>query len=132
MTSVVAAVIERGGRILICQRNADGAHPLKWEFPGGKVEAGEKFAEALARELWEELRIRAQIGPEIARYEYAYPAKQPILLAFYEITQFTGDPENQVFTQILWADKATLAEFDFLEGDVDFVRRLSAQAKAPA
>ena len=55
MTTVVAGILERDGRILICQRKADQAHPLKWEFPGGKVEAGEEPEAALQRELNEEL-----------------------------------------------------------------------------
>ncbi|HME05992.1 MAG TPA: NUDIX domain-containing protein, partial [Bryobacteraceae bacterium] len=72
MTVVVAAVIERDNRILIAQRRAGGAHALKWEFPGGKVNAGETPEDALQRELAEELAIRATIGPEILHYEYAY------------------------------------------------------------
>src|SRR4030095_3002708 len=101
MTTVVAAIIERGGRILICQRRADHAHPLKWEFPGGKVEPGENPADALRRELAEELSISAQIGAEVTQYEYSYPGKKPILLMFYRVTEFSGEPRNQVFEQIL-------------------------------
>src|ERR1051326_1368581 len=97
MTIVVAAIIERGGRILICQRRADHAHPLKWEFPGGKVEPGELPPDALRRELTEELAIAAEIGAEVTRYEYAYPGKKPILLLFYQVTKFADEPRNQVF-----------------------------------
>ena len=122
MTTVVAALIERGGRILICQRRADHAHPLKWEFPGGKVEPGEVPADALRRELEEELAIAAEIGEEVTRYEYAYPGKNPILLIFYQVTEFQGEPQNKVFQQIVWDDRAKLPGYDFLEGDVEFVR----------
>lgn len=62
MTVVVAAIIERGGLVLVCRRREDGAHPLKWEFPGGKVELGESPEDALRRELREELGIAAEIG----------------------------------------------------------------------
>src|SRR3954451_2803627 len=124
MTSVVAALIERNGRILVCRRRADHPHPFKWEFPGGKVEPGELPPEALRRELAEELAIAAEIGPEVTRYEYAYPGKNPILLIFYRVTEFTGEPENQVFAQIEWEEARKLREYDFLEGDVDFVRTL--------
>ncbi|HEY2844155.1 MAG TPA: methyltransferase domain-containing protein, partial [Bryobacteraceae bacterium] len=70
---VVAAVILREGRILLCQRKRGGRHSLKWEFPGGKVESGEEPRAALARELREELDIEAVIGAEMDSYEIAYP-----------------------------------------------------------
>ncbi len=126
---MVAAVIRRDGRILICQRRRGEAHhPLKWEFPGGKVEPGESPVQALARELAEELDIRARIGREIERYSFRYPGKNPILLIFYEITEFSGEPCNLVFEQFCWESGINLPGYDFLEGDVDFVRRLSGAA----
>lgn len=128
MTQVVAAIIQRDGRILICQRKAGGAHSLKWEFPGGKVEPGEEPAAALARELREELAITARIGPEITRYEYTYPGKKPILLIFFSVTEFAGEPENLVFEQIRWEPAAAFHSFDFLEGDTEINQRLAAGA----
>jgi len=125
MTVVVAAIIERDGKILICRRRADHAHPLKWEFPGGKVEPGESPADALRRELAEELAIAAQIGKEITRYEYTYPGKQPILLIFYSVSAFDGEPINQIFAEITWDAAANLPHYDFLEGDTDFIRIIS-------
>src|SRR5579864_7616222 len=77
MTQVLAAIIQREGRILICRRMPEQSHPLKWEFPGGKVEDGETPAGALRRELEEELGIHGVTGHEVARYEYAYPGKKP-------------------------------------------------------
>ena len=127
MLAVVAAIIERDGKILICQRKAGGAHPLKWEFPGGKVEPGEDFETALVRELHEELTISATIGREITRYEYQYPGKSPILLVFFEVPSFSGALENRVFAQIAWAPKTLLPTYDFLEGDIDFVGWASAR-----
>lgn len=121
--TVVAAVIERGGRVLICQRKRGGRHALKWEFAGGKAEPGETPEAALKRELTEELAIDAAIGPEIERYDYSYPGKKPIRLIFFRVTEFRGEPVNRVFEQIVWADPP-LARFDFLEGDVEFVKRL--------
>jgi len=122
--NVVAAIIERDGRILIAQRKAGGAHSLKWEFPGGKVDAEETPETALQRELAEELAIQAVIGDEIVRYEYAYPGKPPILLMFYRVTQFSGEPCNRVFERIAWVEKRELPRHDFLEGDVEFLRVL--------
>lgn len=126
MTVVVAAVIERDGRVLVCRRRPDHPHPLKWEFPGGKVEAGEQPEAALRRELREELDIEAAAGREITRYEFSYPGKNPILLIFYEVPVFAGEPRNIVFDRIEWTERAALPEYDFLDGDVNFVRRLAA------
>jgi len=126
MTTVVAAVIERDGRVLIGQRKATGHHALKWEFPGGKVEPGETPEAALARELREELEIRAHIGTEITRYEYQYPGRSPILLIFYRVTDFLGEPRNLDFAHVEWAAREKLQDYDFLEGDTDFIRQLSA------
>lgn len=127
MTTVVAAVIRRGKRILICRRSALAqSHALKWEFPGGKVEVGESPPQALCRELREELAVSARIGAELVRYEFTYPGKSPILLIFYEVTGFDGEERNCVFEEIRWAVPAELPLFDFLEGDIDFVKRLSS------
>ena len=122
MTTVVAAVIERGENILIAQRKNEGPHALKWEFPGGKVEQGETPDAALRRELEEELSIDAQIGDEITRYEYAYPGRAPILLMFFKVSRFAGEPRNLAFAQIQWTTRERLADYDFLEGDTDFIR----------
>jgi len=125
MTTVVAAILRRGGRVLICRRRADQAHALKWEFPGGKVESGESSAEALRRELAEELGIEAAIGAEVERYEFAYPGKPPILLIFCEVAEFAAEPRNLIFEELRWVQTGELPQFDFLEGDVEFVRRLA-------
>jgi len=122
MTTVVAAVIERNGLILIAQRKRTGQHPLKWEFPGGKVEAGEAPESAVVRELKEELAIQARVDGEIMRYEYQYPGRTPILLIFYRVTEFEGEPQNLDFEQIAWVEKARLGDYDFLEGDEEFIR----------
>lgn len=123
---VVAAVIEREGRILVCQRKRGARHELKWEFPGGKVEHGEEPRTALARELREELAIDARIGAEIVRYEHSYPGRDPILLIFFHVSQFIGAPANIIFETIEWSVHGSLPSYDFLDGDLDFVRRLAA------
>lgn len=124
MITVIAAVIERAGRILIGQRKNEGHHPLKWEFPGGKVEPGETPEAATIRELEEELGIRARVEREIMRYEFQYPARPPILLIFYRIVDFQGEPENRDFEQIRWETPDRLAAYDFLEGDLQFIHSL--------
>lgn len=123
MLSVVAGLIQERGKILIAQRNATGPHPLKWEFPGGKVEAGETPESALRRELEEELGIEAQIGPEFSHYEFTYAGTNPILLTFFEVSGYSGLPENRgAFAQILWDTPANLNQYDFLEGDLPLIQ----------
>jgi 8-oxo-dGTP diphosphatase len=126
MTTVVAAVIERDGLILIAQRKRTGQHPLKWEFPGGKVEPEEIPENALVRELVEELGIRVTVGPEIGRYEFQYEGRWPVMLMFYRVTKFSGEPRNLDFEQILWAPRERLLDYDFLEGDAEFLKTYSA------
>lgn len=125
MTTVVAALIEKGGRILICRRRSDQDHAGKWEFPGGKLEQGEEPQEALVRELREELAIEAIPGDEVTRYEYGYPGQKAIRLIFYRVAEFSGEPEYSRFAETAWATPAGLPQFDFLEGDVEFVRKLA-------
>jgi 8-oxo-dGTP diphosphatase len=125
MLQVVAAIIEREGRILICRRTAAQSHPLQWEFPGGKVEPGESPAGALARELEEELGITGAAGEEIARYDFAYPGKTPIELIFIRVARFAGEPRNLIFHEMSWEPPERLAAFDFVEGDRDFIRALA-------
>lgn len=122
---VAAAVIVRQNKILICQRRHDDSHPLKWEFPGGKLEPGESPAAALQRELEEELCIQARIGPLIDSYDYRYGPRPPIRLFFHRVSEFFGELENQVFEQIRWENLQQLPDYDFVAGDVDFVKRLA-------
>lgn len=122
MTTVVAAIIERDGLVLICQRKAGQRHALQWEFPGGKLEPGESLQAALKRELEEELAIRAAIGSEVTRYEYRYPGRDPILLVFYRVRDFEDEPVNIVFEKIVWEKPDRLRDYDFVDGDVDFIK----------
>jgi len=126
MLEVVAGIIERQGRILICRRKAEQTHPLKWEFPGGKVEHGESLPQALARELQEELDITGVSCEEMTRYEYTYPGKHPIRLIFFRVTEFGGEPRNRIFEEMRWEPVQSLPAFEFVEGDVEFLRGLSA------
>ena len=119
---VVAAVIERDGLILIGQRKPGGRHPGKWEFPGGKVEPGETPEQALARELEEELGILGAAGQEIMRYQHTYPGRDTIVLIFFRVQEFGGEPRNVIFHEMRWEPVERLAEFDFVEGDTRFIQ----------
>ena len=125
MQTVVAAIFREGDKILIAQRSASGRHPLKWEFPGGKLEPGESDRDALVRELREELGIEAELGAEFARYEYSYPGKSPILLIFFEINSWTGVIVNcGVFEKLIWETAHNLPKYNFLEGDLLLIELL--------
>ena len=121
MIQVVAAIIEREGRILIGQRQATQSHPLKWEFPGGKVEPGESPEQALTRELEEELAIRNARGEELLRYDYEYPGKRAIKLIFFRVTSYEGDPQNLIYRETRWEARDRLSAFDFVAGDRRFL-----------
>ena len=87
--------------------------------------AGRRIREALVRELREELGIEARIGDEIERYDFSYSAGHVTRLIFFHVTEFTGEPANLDFAQIAWVPRNRLPDYDFLEGDVAFVRRLA-------
>jgi 8-oxo-dGTP diphosphatase len=122
---VSAGIIYRGTQVLVGQRRKTDRHSLKWEFPGGKVEYGETPQQALIRELWEELHITARVGSELARYQHDYPNGSRVHLLFFSVPEFTGEPAARVFEQISWVELPDLPALDFLEGDLDFIRRLS-------
>ncbi len=122
---VVAAVMTRDGKILIGQRKRGGRHPLKWEFPGGKVEPGEDPRAALARELREELDVDAVIGEEMDSYEVLYENGFRVRLHFYRVVEFQREPRNLDFEQTVWERPERLPDYDFLEGDVRFVAKLT-------
>ena len=122
---VSAGIIYRNGQVLVGQRRAHDRHAYKWEFPGGKVEHGESPQDALVRELSEELQIQATVGSELARYEHDYPSGSRVHLLFFAVREFAGEPKARVFEQICWTDLHALPSLDFLDGDLDFVRRLA-------
>jgi len=122
---VVAGLICKDGRLLICQRDSKAAFPLKWEFPGGKVEKAELFEDALRRELQEELRIQIDEAEKIWQCEHRYETGFQVKLSFFRIRKYRGDVNNMVFHQIVWANFAELLQFDFLEGDLALVRELA-------
>jgi 8-oxo-dGTP diphosphatase len=122
MVQVVAGIIECQGRFLICRRKPEQSHALKWEFPGGKMESGETPEQALARELEEELGILGAAGEEITRYQHTYPGRDTIMLIFFRVREFGGEPRNVIFHEMRWEPPGKLAEFDFVEGDSRFIQ----------
>lgn len=122
---VSAALILRGDTVLICQRRADQAMALKWEFPGGKIELGETAEQALARELEEELGIHAQIGEPIIRIVHNYRNGGAVDLQFFAVRTFDGELENRIFQEIRWTRLRELPTYDFLAADRGLIRDLA-------
>ena len=75
--------------------------------------------------MQEELDITAEIGEEIGRYEFQYAGSRPILLIFFRVTQYSCELRNRIFSQMIWESPTNLPSYDFLDGDLDFVRRLA-------
>ena len=125
MKRVVAALIMKDGKILVCQRTRHQSMPLKWEFPGGKIVAGEQPRDALRRELEEELGIDARIGEEVAGIVHEYKKGSAVELRFYVVHQYKGEIENRIFRDIRWAKRSELPSYDFLEADLELVRDLA-------
>ena len=98
---------------------------LKWEFPGGKIEPDETSVEALARELDEELAIRATIGPRITTIRHTYRNGGAIEIEFFLVRDFQGEPVNRIFEQMLWSPFSRLPDYDFLSADLNLIRDLA-------
>ena len=126
MKQVVAALIFKDGEVLVCQRTRHQTMPLKWEFPGGKIEEGEQPRHALRRELEEELGIEAQIGEEVKRIRHEYPNGGAVELRFYAVRQYRGEIENRIFRDVQWSPRSKLQSYDFLEADLELVQELAA------
>lgn len=122
---VVAGILFKEGNILVCQRTRHQTMPLKWEFPGGKIEPGEQPRDALRRELEEELGIDAEVGEEVARIHHRYKTGSSVELRFYAVRRYQGEIENRIFRDIQWSKPSDLPKYDFLEADFTLVKDLA-------
>ena len=132
MKRVVAALILKNGKVLVCQRTRHQSMPLKWEFPGGKIEDGEQPRDALRRELEEELGIDAHIGEEVARIRHDYKNGGAVELRFYVVNEYSGEMENRIFRDVRWATWSELPSYDFLEADLELVKDLATGKIVPS
>lgn len=127
--TVVCAVIERDGKVLVAQRSKEKHYPLQWEFPGGKPEAGETPEQALVREVKEELACDIEVLRPLDVVEHDYGGGHLYHLRFYACRIRVGEPAvqpGQGLKRVEWAERARLPEYEFLAGDRAFVRRLAA------
>jgi 8-oxo-dGTP diphosphatase len=124
---VAAALIrDAQGRYLITQRRRGSHLAGLWEFPGGKLEAGETPAESLRRELTEELSATFTVGNHVETVRWEYP-ERVVVLHFFECRLESGDIvplEQQAMT---WVEPARLAAYDFPPADRELIERLSGR-----
>ena len=125
---VAAALIFRAGKLLITRRHA-GAHlGGLWEFPGGKREPGETFAQCLAREIREELGVEISVGKLFESVTHAYPEKT-VHLEFRVCHLQSGEPKLLGCEALRWVDRRELADYDFPAADARLLRKLEAAAE---
>ena len=121
---VMGAVFFEEGRILIMRRAPFMSCPGSWEFPGGKLEAGETHEQGLARELREELHIEAQIGEYLAENSHGYEFGT-VHLCVYRVNAWKGDIALTVHDDMRWVPLKELASFPgLLPADIPVARAL--------
>jgi mutator protein MutT len=119
---VVAAVIERDGKLLITRRR-EGTHLSGlWEFPGGKPEPGEALEDALCREIREELDTAVRVGERIETVDWQYPDRR-VSLVFFRCG-VEGEPRPLEGQEMAWVTRAELARYHFPAADAQLIERL--------
>jgi len=124
MTKVAVGIVVNDGTVLLCQRKSTARYPLKWEFPGGKVEANETPEGCLKRELFEELGISADAAGLYHQQQYSYPDSGAFDVLYYRVIAYSGTIVNNVFESYAWVPLPNLLRYDILEGNRDVVNKL--------
>ncbi len=120
---VAAALYDSHGRVLIAQRPPGKHMAGRWEFPGGKVAAGETDAQALSRELDEELGITVASAHPLLTLKHDYPDRS-VELSMWIVERYAGEPRSLDGQQLKWVPPAGLLEEDVLEADRPFIEAL--------
>ena len=124
---VVAGLILQNDKLLICQRPNFKDHPLKWEFPGGKIKNDETNEEALIREINEELSINIINYEELISYNFNYKdLNKEVFIYFYLVNNFSGKVLNNFHKELKWIEIKDIREYDFLEGDLKIIDHISS------
>ena len=126
MTDVAAALIWDGERFLICQRPANKARGLLWEFVGGKVEPGETKEQALVRECREELDIQVDVGNVFMELTHEYP-DITVRLTLFNTSITAGTPKLLEHVRLAWIRPAEIPQYDFCPADEKILARLMAE-----
>lgn len=130
MRVVAAALVDRQGRVLIAQRPAGKWQAGRWEFPGGKVEAGESESDAVRRELREELGVRVEVADRLMQVEHRYPDRQ-VHISLWLVLRHSGEPRGLDGQALRWVAPQALAEADLLEADLPMLPVLRAALCGP-
>ncbi|MCS4225758.1 sialate O-acetylesterase [Sphingobacterium sp. BIGb0165] len=120
MLQVTCAIIQHANKILICQRSASMKLPLKWEFPGGKIEAEESKEDCLLREIKEELNIDINIHKALTMVEHHY-AEFSLQLYPFVCSLLSDEVDALEHAQAIWVDAAQLKNYDWAEADLPIV-----------
>ena len=128
MVDVVAALIRDGERFLICKRPAHKARALMWEFPGGKVEAGESPRDALIRECMEELDITLDVGGLYMQVIHEYPDIL-IRLSLYEAVIASGELRSKEHEALCWILPREIPDYEFCPADKDIIDRIRREGR---
>ncbi|MDN0122695.1 pyrimidine (deoxy)nucleoside triphosphate diphosphatase [Yersinia aleksiciae] len=128
MIDVVAAIIERNSKVLLAQRNSSSDQAGLWEFPGGKVEAGETQPQALVRELAEELNIAATVAGYIATNQWD-SGKKIIRLHAWHIENFSGEPLLHCHSAIVWLLPEEAYHYPLAPADIPLLDAFIAQKR---
>lgn len=123
VTDVVAALIWRGDRFLICQRPAHKARGLLWEFVGGKTEPGETRPQALIRECREELAVTVDVGEVYMEVDHVYP-DITVHLTLFHATLGEQEPVMLEHNDIKWILPSQIPEYDFCPADTEILAKL--------
>ncbi len=123
---VACAVLDADGRVLMAQRPKGSRHAGQWEFPGGKIEAGETPEQALVRELYEELRIEPceRCLQPFSFASYAYPDMH-LLMPLYLCRQWDGIARPQERQNIKWVMPAKIPDLDLVPADIELAREIA-------
>ena len=123
MIKVVAAVIEKDGKFLICKRGPGGNCPFLWEFPGGKIEPGETPFEAIIREIREELCLEIEPSELFCEYPFSYPEKD-IYFYFIRAKILSGEMVLNFHKDARWIKPHDKAIFEFCPADIEAINEL--------
>lgn len=123
---VVAGLAISEGRVLVQQRPAHKRHGLLWEFPGGKLEAGESEEEAVVREFQEELGVDVEVGAKVWQVEHRYPGLT-VDLSLFRVTLAPGAVvEAREAARVEWVPREELPALPFCEADLEVLPRIAS------
>lgn len=124
MTQVVAALIWRDNKFMICQRPANKTRAFQWEFVGGKVEKGETLEQALKRECMEEMGVQITVGSVFAEVDHIYPDITIHLTLFHASLNEGEEPKRLEHNDIKFITPAEIKNYEFCPADTEILNKI--------